>query len=226
MSKTKVICFANNQGGSGNSTTCANIGYSMSTLGKKVLLIDGDMQMNLTLSFFDDEKSLEFAKNGNNIYTAVLDGKDLTGFIAHTDYEGLDIIPSSTLMSSIELQLFTKMQREQDAPLTPLRNLQGYENGIDYKELSTAMPYMYTDKLETVEFITDYFVIDQVIDWFGMDVKIEKAGDKYKVTVRVSPQAMEYWAMQYLNTVEIISPLSLREKLKENLKNATEKYNK
>jgi predicted DNA-binding transcriptional regulator YafY len=84
---------------------------------------------------------------------------------------------------------------------------------------------MYTDKLETVEFITEYFVIDQVIDWFGMDVKIEKAGDKYKVTVRVSPQAMEYWAMQYLNTVEIISPLSLREKLKENLKKATEKYN-
>ena len=57
-----------------------------------------------------------------------------------------------------------------------------------------------------------------------MDVKIEKADGKYKVTVRVSPQAMEYWAMQYLNTVEIISPLSLREKLKENLRNAMQKY--
>ena len=112
MSKTKVICFANNKGGSGKSTTCANIGYSMSTLGKKVLLIDGDMQMNLTLSFFDDEKSLDFAKGGNNIYTAVLEGKDLTDFIVNTEYEGLDIIPSSPLMSSIELQLFTKMQRE------------------------------------------------------------------------------------------------------------------
>ncbi len=112
MSKTKIICFANNKGGSGKSTTCANIGYSMSTLGKRVLLIDGDMQMNLTLSFFDDEKSLDFAQNGNNIYTAVLEGKDLTDFVVHTDYEGLDIIPSSTLMSSIELQLFTKMQRE------------------------------------------------------------------------------------------------------------------
>ena len=129
-------------------------------------------------------------------------------------------------MRFYRLDHITNMQIEEDAPVTPLRSLEGYKNGIDYKELSTALPYMYTDKLETVEFITDYFVIDQVIDWFGMDVKIEKAGDKYKVTVRVSPQAMEYWAMQYLNTVEIISPLSLREKLKDNLQKAVEKYNK
>lgn len=112
MSATKVICFANNKGGSGKSTTCANVGYSMSVKGKKVLLIDGDMQMNLTLSFFDDERSLELAKNGKNIYTATLEQKDLTDYIIHTDYDGLDIIPSSTLMSSIELQLFTKFQRE------------------------------------------------------------------------------------------------------------------
>lgn len=112
MSATKVICFANNKGGSGKSTTCANVGYSLCTLGKKVLLLDGDMQMNLTLSFFDDERSLELAKNGKNIYVATLEQKDLTDYVIHTEYEGLDLIPSSTLMSSIELQLFTKFQRE------------------------------------------------------------------------------------------------------------------
>ena len=44
MSMTRVICFANNKGGSGKSTTCANVGYSMVSEGKRVLLIDGDMQ--------------------------------------------------------------------------------------------------------------------------------------------------------------------------------------
>jgi len=58
MAQTKVICFANNKGGSGKSTTCANVGYSMVTEGKKVLLIDGDMQMNLTLSYFDEDTAL------------------------------------------------------------------------------------------------------------------------------------------------------------------------
>ncbi len=112
MSQTKVICFANNKGGSGKSTTCCNVGYSMATEGKRVLLIDGDMQMNLTLSFFDDETSLAFAKEGQNLYTAIRKQKDLTAFVQHTEYEGLDIIPSSTLMSGIEYDLFTMWQRE------------------------------------------------------------------------------------------------------------------
>lgn len=112
MSKTKIICFANNKGGSGKSTTCANVGYAMSTQGKKVLLIDGDMQMNLTLSYFNDEQSLEMAKGDKNLYTGIIEGRDLTGFPIPTEYPNLDLIPSSTLMSGIEFQLFTKWQRE------------------------------------------------------------------------------------------------------------------
>ena len=109
---TKTICFANNKGGSGKSTTCANVGYALTTLGKKVLLIDGDMQMNLTLSYFDDEASLEMAKSDKNLYRAIVEQKDLTDYIQKTEYKGLDLIPSSTLMSGIEFELFTKWQRE------------------------------------------------------------------------------------------------------------------
>ena len=35
--KTKVICFANNKGGSGKSTTCCNIGFELSKMGYRVL---------------------------------------------------------------------------------------------------------------------------------------------------------------------------------------------
>ena len=50
--RTTVICFANNKGGSGKSTTCANVGYALAQAGRRVLLLDGDMQLNLSLSFF------------------------------------------------------------------------------------------------------------------------------------------------------------------------------
>ena len=112
QTKTKVICFANNKGGSGKSTTCANVGYSMVTEGKKVLLIDGDMQMNLTLSYFDEEAALGFAESGENLHTAIKKQQELTPYIRHTAYEGLDLIPSSILMSGIEVDLFTMWQRE------------------------------------------------------------------------------------------------------------------
>lgn len=110
--QTKTIAFANNKGGSGKTTTCANVGYSLAAMGKKVLLIDGDMQLNLSLSFFPEEQVLEFAAGEKNLYNAIREEKDLTEYVVHTPYGNLDLIPSSTLMSGMEYELFTKWQRE------------------------------------------------------------------------------------------------------------------
>ena len=112
MSKTIVIAFANNKGGSGKTTTCSNVGCALARMGKKVLMIDGDMQQNLTLSYFDEEQALAFAENGKNIYEAIKNERDLSAYVVETGYEGLDMVPSTSLMSSIEFDLFTKWQRE------------------------------------------------------------------------------------------------------------------
>lgn len=112
MSRTTVIAFANNKGGSGKTTTASNVACAMAKMGKKVLLIDGDMQLNLTLSYFDEERALGFSESEKNIYSAIKNEKDLTDYVVQTDYEGLDMIPSTSLMSSIEFDLFPKWQRE------------------------------------------------------------------------------------------------------------------
>lgn len=112
MSGTKVICFANNKGGSGKSTTCSNVGYGLSLLGKKVLLVDGDMQLNLSLSLFEEDQVLAFARSEKNLYEGIRRQADLTDYIVHSPFENLDLVPSSTLMCSIEYELFTKWQRE------------------------------------------------------------------------------------------------------------------
>lgn len=109
---TVTIAFTNNKGGSGKTTTCANLGYSLSLLGKRVLLVDGDMQLNLSLSYFDEDRVLELAAGEKNLYNGICREEDLTDYIIPTAYENLDLIPSSTLMSGIEFELFTKWQRE------------------------------------------------------------------------------------------------------------------
>ena len=110
-------------------------------------------------------------------------------------------------------------------PQTPLRSIKGFEGGIDYKRFSQSMPYMFADELQTVEFIADGWAIDQIIDWFGKEIRIEDRQDgRFLVRVKASINAMEYWAMQYMNAVEILSPKDLRERLRKNLQNANEKY--
>ena len=113
-----------------------------------------------------------------------------------------------------------------DKPAKPIRDVEGYESGIDYKKIASTMPYMYTDEPERIQFITSVSIIDQVVDWFGKDIKIENTDNEKEVivTLQASPYAMEHWAMQYINYIEITKPATLREKIKENLEAAEKKY--
>ena len=115
-----------------------------------------------------------------------------------------------------------------DQPAVPLRSLPGYENGIDYKELSSTKPYMYTDKPERIEFLADIEIIDQIVDWFGTGVQFVRTDDpaKVKVFLKASPNAMVHWAMQYIGFVEVVEPVGLREKIREVLKEGERKYQK
>ena len=111
-----------------------------------------------------------------------------------------------------------------DEKATPIKDVSGYENGISYKELS-AMPYLYTDPPEQIEFLADAQIIDQIVDWFGTGVRLMKTDDgRVRASVKASPTAMEYWALQYLRHVEIVRPESLRERIREALEKGLEKY--
>lgn len=112
-----------------------------------------------------------------------------------------------------------------DEPLTPIKSVDGYKNGIDYKMLATAFPYMYNDNPETIEMIADKCIIDQIVEWFGKDVKFTELNDKQiKVELKASPLAMENWAMQFVKHIEITKPQHLRDSIKEILNSAQDKY--
>ena len=109
---------------------------------------------------------------------------------------------------------------------TPLSKVPGYETGLNYKKLASSMPYMYSDKQVRITFLADSTIVDQIVDWFGKDVRFAKCADEGKVeaSVTASPQAMQHWAMQYIDHVEIISPPNLREAILQSLKSALKKY--
>ncbi|MBR2310843.1 MAG: WYL domain-containing protein [Oscillospiraceae bacterium] len=115
-----------------------------------------------------------------------------------------------------------------DAPAYPLKKIPGYESGIDYKKISTTMPYLHSDKPERVEMLADAWVIDQVIDWFGKDLAVRETEDPEKIIISLwaNPYAMSLWALQYVNYIEVISPAHLRNKIRDFLKTGLDKYSK
>ena len=180
--QTQVICFANNKGGSGKSTTCSNIGAAMALEGKKVLMVDGDMQLNLSLSFFPEEEVLAMAAGEKNLYQAIRGQKDLREYIVATPYENLDLIPSSTLMSSIEYELFTKWQRE----LILKKCLAGIKEDGTY----------------------EYILIDAPPTLGGWVMNILCASDQVVIPVEASPWGMFGLAnmFEFLGEVRQIAP--------------------
>lgn len=182
MGKTITICFTNNKGGSGKSTTCSNLGAAIAQTGKKVLLVDGDMQLNLSLAFFSEDWVLEHAAGEKNLYYGIKKQEDLTDYVVHTLYENLDLIPSSTLMSSIEYELFTKWQRE----FILRKCLQKMKESGMY----------------------DYILIDAPPTLGGWVMNILCASDKVIIPVEASPWGMFGLAnmFEFLNEVRQISP--------------------
>ncbi len=182
MSKTKVIAFANNKGGSGKTTTCSNVACALAKDDKKVLMIDGDMQLNLTISYFDEERALSFAQGGKNIYSAIKGETELSSCIVETDYKGLDLIPSSSLMSGIEFELFAKWQRETvfKKLLEPIR-ARGYY---------------------------DYILIDAPPTLGGWVMNVLCASDYLVIPVEASPWGLFGLAnmFEFTNQVKEISP--------------------
>lgn len=105
---TKVLTVCNNKGGCGKTSVVSGLAYALSELDddNKILLIDGDMQMNLTRSY-GLERDTEY-----NLNVALLDELSLEGFIKKTDYPSIDLIIADLGLSTIETVLYTKRYRE------------------------------------------------------------------------------------------------------------------
>ena len=104
---TKVITIANNKGGCGKSTVVSNLGYCLSEINNnRILLIDSDMQMNLSYSYGIERKI------DNNLNVSLIKEEPLFDYIIKTSYDNIDIVISDFDMATIEMTLFTKTLRE------------------------------------------------------------------------------------------------------------------
>jgi len=91
VQECKIICVCNQKGGVAKTSTCLNLASSLSALNKRVLLIDFDVQSNLSL--------LLGCKNEKSFFEAMdTDGGDLTKAIIKTKHD-IWLLPSNSRMA-------------------------------------------------------------------------------------------------------------------------------
>ncbi|MFA6867035.1 MAG: WYL domain-containing protein [Clostridia bacterium] len=97
---------------------------------------------------------------------------------------------------------------------------------LDIDKIDTALPYMFADEIKKITLKCKILIIDDLVDWFGNTFTVIKADNEFIwVDIDASPKAMQYWAMQYCELVEIIRPKKLRIKMAEMAANINTVYN-
>lgn len=171
---------------------------------------------------------VNYSKYGNDLKlhrTSTMELSPYQMFLRNQRYYLMALNEKHKNIGYYRVDKITNAEMIVNSKITDIHSIKGYENGIDYKDISLSRPYMFSDDTVTVTIIADEFMINDIVDWFGKDISVTPA-ENGKITVRIktSPTAMEFWAKQYMDNVEVISPKSLRRTIHESLINGLKKY--
>ena len=107
MGKYRVLCFANQKGGVGKTTSALNIAACLARAGKQVLLVDADPQGNATGGIGVSKKNTR-----GTVYEVLIGQIAASDAIVPTSAKNLSLIPSSIDLVGAELELADEPRRE------------------------------------------------------------------------------------------------------------------
>jgi chromosome partitioning protein len=123
MKKAKIICFANQKGGVGKTTSALNIAACLARSGRKVLFIDSDPQGNATSGIGIKKRDVKAS-----VYDLLIGRHRWDEVALKSSTKGLSIIPSSMNLVGAELELVDEDDREYKLK----KAISGAEDEFDY----------------------------------------------------------------------------------------------
>ena len=114
-----------------------------------------------------------------------------------------------------------------DEKIKPMKQVKGLENGLNLPKHMAEHIYMFSGESVNIKLKTADYMMDDLVDWFGNDIRVTKQkDDQIVVRLNCNENAMRYWALQYGPYVEVLEPKSLRAQIKEDITGMCRKYRK
>jgi chromosome partitioning protein len=104
--RPRIIAVANQKGGVGKTTTAINLAAALTETGKRVLLVDIDPQGNASTGL-----GIEPEQRGLTTYDLMIEDAALADVIRPTSVDGLFLCPSTTDLSSADIELVANEKR-------------------------------------------------------------------------------------------------------------------
>jgi cellulose biosynthesis protein BcsQ len=163
----KIITFFNHKGGVGKTTLAYNVAWGLSSVDKRVLMLDCDAQCNLTeVTIDDDEKILESFEARSNVYEFFNQyirpkpGQRLTEPEFFVKNDNLKLLPGSLSLAELDSSIsmsFAGISAMSDIPENMYNALSKLGANFDYILIDLSPALSATNQLFVM--LSDYFII-------------------------------------------------------------------
>lgn len=108
----------------------------------------------------------------------------------------------------------------------PAEDVKGLEYGLNLPKHMTEHIYMFTGQSASIRLRFKKSFLNEFVDWFGTKNVIFSEQTEDEITARVTANeiAMRKWALQYALHVKVLSPESLVNQIKEDIRQASKNY--